>query len=137
MRGEALGDMLAEHDVFVIPSICEETYSFVTREALSAGLPVIASRRGALPEAIQEGKNGFLFEPEDAVDLRRCLRRLVDEPGLLTQFKAASFQWRDAHAYARDIEQIYEGLVARLPISAQQKKPDGCVESGGDLCKSV
>lgn len=126
-----LGDILAEHDVCVIPSICEETYSFVTREALSAGLPVIASRRGALPEAVQDGENGFLFEPESAAELHRCLRRLVDEPGVLARLRAASFQWRDADAYARDIEQTYEELVWGRATSGEQKKPAGRVESGG------
>ena len=126
-----LSAILAQHDVFVIPSICEETFSLVTREALQAGLPVIAARRGALPEAIQysldgldgsdgldglDGQNGLLFEPNNAADLRRCLLRLVDEPGLLEQLRPQKFVWRDADAYAQDIEQIYEGLVSQLGI---------------------
>ena len=127
----ALGDILAEHDVCVIPSICEETYSFVTREALSAGLPVIASRRGALPEAVRDGVNGFLFEPENAADLQRCLRRLVDEPGVLTRLRAAPFEWRDADAYARDIEQTYEELVSGPPRPEEQQNSAGWDESGG------
>jgi glycosyltransferase involved in cell wall biosynthesis/GT2 family glycosyltransferase len=117
-----LSAILAQHDVFVIPSICEETFSLVTREALQAGLPVIAARRGALPEAIQysldglDGQNGLLFEPNNATDLRRCLLRLVDEPGLLEQLRPKGFVWRDADAYAQDIEQTYEGLVSQLGI---------------------
>jgi glycosyltransferase involved in cell wall biosynthesis/GT2 family glycosyltransferase len=105
--------ILAEHDVLVLPVIWEETYSLVIREALQAGLPVIAARRGALPEIIEDGRNGLLFEPEDAADLRRCLRRLLDEPGLLARLKPDRFAWRDADAYAQDIEQTYEAVLGQ------------------------
>ncbi len=104
--------VLARHDVLVMPVIWEETFSLVVREALQAGLPVIAARRGALPEVIHAGRNGLLFEPENAEDLRRCLRRLLDEPELLAQLKPDRSVWRDADAYAQDIEQVYEAVLA-------------------------
>ena len=108
-----LRTILAEHDVLVMPVIWEETFSLVIREALQAGLPVIAARRGALPEAIEDGRNGLLFEPENAEDLRRCLRRLLDEPELLDRLKPDRFTWRDADAYAQEVEQMYEGVRAQ------------------------
>ena len=115
---------LAEHDVLVMPVIWEETFSLVTREALQAGLPVIAARRGALPEVIQDGRNGLLFEPENAEDLRRCLRRLLDEPGLLARLKPDQFAWRDADVYAQDIEQTYTAVLAqRGPTPQVSDKP--------------
>ena len=104
--------ILARHDVLVMPVIWEETFSLVIREAFQAGLPVIAARRGALPEVIHDGRNGLLFEPENAEDLRRCLRRLLDEPALLAQLKPAGFVWRDADACARDVEQVYAAVLA-------------------------
>ena len=123
--------ILAEHDVFVIPSICEETFSLVTREALQAGLPVIAARRGALPEVIQDGRNGLLFEPENAEDLRRCLRRLLDEPALLAQLTPDQFAWRDADAYAREVEQTYEAVLGQSgPRSATSQGTDRPSPSG-------
>ena len=121
--------ILAEHDVLVLPVIWEETFSLVTREALQAGLPVIAARRGALPEAIEDGRNGLLFEPENAEDLRRCLRRLLDEPGLLARLKPDQFAWRDAAVYAREVEQAYEGVLMpsgsrpALPQSTERPSP--------------
>ena len=106
-----LQSILAAHDVLVLPVIWEETYSVVIREALQAGLPVIAARRGALPEIIEDGRNGLLFEPENAADLRRCLRRLLDEPGLLARLEPDRFVWRDADAYAQDVERMYAQVV--------------------------
>ena len=64
-----LSAILARHDVCVMPSICEEPFSLVTREALQAGLPVLAARHGAVPEVIRDGRNGLLFKPNDAEDL--------------------------------------------------------------------
>ena len=121
-----LSDILAQHDVCVVPSIGEEPFSLVTREALRAGLPVLAARHGAVPEVIREGRNGLLFKPNDAEDLGGCLRRLVDEPWLLDQLRPPApdpaadfapdpeFVWRDAHAYARDMERTYTSLARAL-----------------------
>ncbi len=126
-----LQTVLAKHDVLVMPSICEETFSVVTREALQAGLPVIAARRGALPEIIEDGRNGLLFEPEDAADLRRCLRRLLDEPELLARLRPERFVWRDADAYAQEIEQTYEAVLGQsgsrpaVPQGPDRLSPSG------------
>ena len=124
-----LQSILAEHDVLVMPVIWEETFSVVIREALQAGLPVIAARRGALPEIIEDGRNGLLFEPENAADLRRCLRRLLDEPGLLDRLKPDRFAWRDADAYAQDVERTYEAVLAQsgssLPQGTEEPEASG------------
>ena len=105
--------ILARHDVLVVPSICEETFSLVTREALQAGLPVIAARRGALPEVIRDGVNGLLFEAENADDLRRCLERLRTDTRLREQLTPASTPIRDPQAYAQDMEAVYEAVRDR------------------------
>ncbi len=54
--------LLAAAQCLVIPSLVAETSSLVAREALAAGTPVIAFRRGALPETITHGRTGFLVE---------------------------------------------------------------------------
>ena len=107
---DELGRILAEHDVLVVPSVCEETFSLVAREALQAGLPVIAARRGALPEVIRDGVNGLLFEPENADDLRRCLERLRTDTRLREQLTPALTPIRDPGIYAQDMEAVYEAV---------------------------
>ena len=47
--------LLADADLMLVPSLVPETFSIVVREAFACGLPVIASRIGALPEAIRDG----------------------------------------------------------------------------------
>lgn len=65
-------------DCVVVPSLWAETYNFVLREALSCGCFVVASRIGALPEAIVEGKNGYLFRPGDVDSLAEALRKAAE-----------------------------------------------------------
>ena len=112
---DELSAILARHDVLVVPSICEETFSLVAREALQAGLPVIAAKRGALPEVIRDGVNGLLFEPENASDLRRCLERLRTDTRLRERLTPASTPIRDPQAYAQDMEAVYEAVRDKPP----------------------
>lgn len=68
--------LLADVDVVIVPSLVEETYSIAAREALACGVPVLASRIGALATAIREGVDGHLFAPGDATELAVLLQRL-------------------------------------------------------------
>jgi glycosyltransferase involved in cell wall biosynthesis len=74
------GEIYRQIDVFVMPSIWHETFSFVAREALQAGIPVIASQVGALQEAVQEGVNGYLFPPNDHEYLGKIIRGIANNP---------------------------------------------------------
>lgn len=55
---------LATFDLFVLPSVFE-TFGAVVVEAMLAGVPVIASNSGAMPELIEHGKTGILVDPTD------------------------------------------------------------------------
>jgi len=85
-RPSELSEVFAHFDVLVLPSMIE-SYGLVVREALSAGIPVIAARAGALPEAIEDMRNGLLFEPGDAPALTACMQRLLDQPALLATLR--------------------------------------------------
>jgi hypothetical protein len=115
---EQLGSILAGHDVLVMPMIWEETFSILTREALMAGVPVIAARRGALPEVVQDGVNGLLFEAENAADLRRCLARLLAEPELVNRLRSVPLTVKTTEEYAGELEEVYTQLRA-LPARIQ------------------
>jgi glycosyltransferase involved in cell wall biosynthesis len=61
-----------------------ESYSMTAGEFLSAGVPVLASNRGGLPEMVENGVDGLLFDPEDSAGLARMLQRIIDEPKVLS-----------------------------------------------------
>jgi len=68
-------------DVFVHPSR-EDCFPLVILEAMSAGLPVVASREGGIPDEVVDGTTGLLFPKGDAESLSRCLEMVLTDVDL-------------------------------------------------------
>ena len=100
-------------DWAVLPSMAFESWSFVLDEAFALGLPVLASRRGAL--AARVAGAGLLFEAEDAASLALQLRRVLQEPKLHAGCVAniPVLPRMDAHAAA--LCAIYEAALLATP----------------------
>jgi glycosyltransferase involved in cell wall biosynthesis len=79
--------LLSDVDAVIIPSLVWESYSIAAREALACGVPVLASRSGALPEAIRHGGNGLLFTPGHASGLAAFIRTLAADPAALAALR--------------------------------------------------
>ncbi|HAH07972.1 MAG TPA: hypothetical protein DCM05_15850, partial [Elusimicrobia bacterium] len=77
-----IAELYAAADVFVLPSV-SEGLSNALLEAMAAGLAVLASRVGGTREAVAEGTTGLLYDPNDPVDEKKQLVRLLSEPGLI------------------------------------------------------
>jgi glycosyltransferase involved in cell wall biosynthesis len=60
-----LWEVMARAAVVLCPAKWEEPFGMVAAEAQACGTPVVAFRRGALPEVIIDGSTGFLIEPDD------------------------------------------------------------------------
>lgn len=76
-------DILSKVHLVVFPSLWEENYPLVVRETLLHGVPVIGSKLGGVPEAIQDGVNGFLFDPYREGDLAEKIGPILDNPSIL------------------------------------------------------
>ena len=85
-----LAYLLDDVDCTIVPSQVRESFSIVAREALQFGLPVLAAGHGALPEAIQEGVNGFTYPPGRTDRLAELLKRLATDEPLLTRLRAGA-----------------------------------------------
>jgi len=73
--------ILAASDVLVLSSRWEGLpYTII--EAMMAGLPVVATRVGGVPELVEDGVTGFLVAPQDSVKLAEALQKLLDDPEL-------------------------------------------------------
>src|SRR5262249_54634537 len=79
--------LLTDMDCVIVPSLVAEAGPLVPREALALGIPVVVSQRGALPEVVLPGENGFTFDPSRPHELRRILQRLATEEGLLPRLR--------------------------------------------------
>jgi L-malate glycosyltransferase len=67
---------LQNYDILIMPSI-QEGFPYTLVEAFSAGIPVIASRVGGIPEALENGYNGFLTTPKSSADLREAIETFI------------------------------------------------------------
>jgi glycosyltransferase involved in cell wall biosynthesis len=69
-------------DVLIQCSQWQEAFGFSVAEGMAAGLPIIASRIGGLPELVSVGENGFLFEPSSSAELAQHILHLQADPEL-------------------------------------------------------
>ena len=88
---DAIAELYAAADVFVLPSI-SEGLSNALLEAMASGLTPLASRVGGTPEAVQDGVSGLLFAPTDEPALRAQLAKLFETPGLTIALGQAARQ---------------------------------------------
>jgi glycosyltransferase involved in cell wall biosynthesis len=86
--------LLSSAQALVAPSVRtrsgkREGIPVVLMEAMSAGLPVVASRLSGIPELVEDGISGLLVPPGDAAALADALRRLNDDPSLRRRLGSA------------------------------------------------
>lgn len=76
-------------DIGVVPSIWNEALGNVAIEASALGRPVIATRRGGLPEIVRDGETGILVDPDRPDTLGAAMRALSQDRDLLVRYGAA------------------------------------------------
>ncbi len=79
LAGKDLASAYASADVFVFPSRTE-TLGLVLLEAMAAGCPVVAARSGGIPDIVQDGVNGYLFDPADDLGAIAATQKLLADP---------------------------------------------------------
>jgi len=109
-----VADILRASDVFVLSSRVEGNLMSVM-EAMAAGLPVVSTAVGGVPELVQEGVTGLLVPSEDAGALAQAMQALVDDPVRRQAMGEAARQHAVAHFdirhTVRGYEQLYESLL--------------------------
>jgi glycosyltransferase involved in cell wall biosynthesis len=89
LSGPAIRDALGSADVFVLPTR-QDTYAAVVHEAACLALPLLISRHAGAAEAlVADGRNGFVFDPENAEQFAVLMRKLM-QPGLRESMGAIS-----------------------------------------------
>ncbi|MFZ0632644.1 MAG: glycosyltransferase [Acidobacteriaceae bacterium] len=90
LRGEPLAAAYASSDLFVMPSETE-TLGLVLLEAMASGCPVVACRAGGIPDAVEDGVTGFLYDPGERAlveTVQRVLASPSDRASLRTRARA-------------------------------------------------
>ncbi len=106
-----LPGILAGIDVLVVPSLWWETFCLTIREAMLAGVPVVASDHGAMREALHNAAPELLFRPGDADDLAHKLYALASDEGLYRAAGALRAQVRTLEQMASDTEALYRKVL--------------------------
>ena len=102
--------------VLIHASIDPEPFGRVLLEGMALRKPLVASRGGAVPEIVEDGVTGMLFEPGNPSDLARCLSELLDEPSRAREMGEAGFHRLSAkfgiERNVRLTEQLYADILA-------------------------
>jgi len=102
-------------DIFAFPTYVEDQ-SYAIMEAMSYGLPCVASNVGGVPSLITDGKNGLLIEPKDVQSLKKGLETLISDLELRKLLgENASRTIRDGFTWkirSQEIKALYETLVS-------------------------
>jgi glycosyltransferase involved in cell wall biosynthesis len=105
----------AEWDIFVAPSL-EEGFGMAIGEAMAAGLPVVATLVGGIPELVEHGRSGILVQPRDADALIGAVSTLLEDPTLRTRLgQTARTTIRDRFSIERFVDGVtrtYAELLA-------------------------
>lgn len=112
-------------DIFVFPPIWEEGFGIPPIEAMAAGVPVVGSRSGALPETVAEGESGFLVAKNDPQALAQQILRLLRDDDLREKMGRAArrrvlttFTWERV---AGRMEERYSRLLSEQPSQIRQE----------------
>ncbi len=105
-------------DIYCAPSIWEEAFGLVYAEASASGLPVVASRRGGIPEIIEDGRTGLLInDPEDPSEIASKLNSLLSSPALCADMGRAGRKRMEDHfswdRVAKEIEDLYDLVLLK------------------------
>tara|TARA_B100000214_G_C23969930_1_gene629574 strand:- start:52 stop:1158 length:1107 start_codon:yes stop_codon:yes gene_type:complete len=100
-------DYLSLMDIFLLPSFTEGT-SMTLLEAMSLGIPTIATRVGGTPEIVIEGETGLLIESDDLLGFTSAIRLLLEQPDKLSSMAQQAKRRFKERFSARQMVDEYE-----------------------------
>ena len=122
VTGDEKAALLGGADCLLIPSLWYENAPVAVIEAAAYQLVVVGSRIGGLPELIDEGRTGFLFQPGDAYSLAGIMRGLIDGAVSVSELATASNALAQQHSIARMVDAYLDCYAS---IQAPSRDPVG------------
>lgn len=105
---------IAESKAFVSPSVCWETFGLAPAEAMSVSTPSVVSNVGVLPDIVQDGRFGEVFEAGNVKACAAAIKRLLSRPDYDEMCAAvrheAEVKYSEEANYKQLIE-IYQGVL--------------------------
>lgn len=120
LQGTDLASAFASADAFIFPSRTE-TLGLVLLEAMAAGCPVVAARSGGIPDIVEDGVNGYLFDPADEngaiVATQRLLANRHEREAMRHNARQEAERWGWAAATSQ-LQRYYEQVLGAVPVSS-------------------
>lgn len=123
---QKLVELYTRADVFVAPSIWDEPLGLVILEAMACETPVVVTKKGGIPLAVKEGKNGFFIKPRRVNELADTVNRLLDDKDLANkmglkarEIALRNFSW---DLIAEKFNNIYERFAEPRIWNDKSKK---------------
>ena len=114
---DRVNELFSGATVFAMAPVCDP-FPGAIREAMSHGLPVVASRADAIGEMVQDGETGFLVPVGDAVTLADRIVRLLLSPKLCNEMgEAGRNRVRERFLWSQVVDQTEAGLREASAIS--------------------
>lgn len=114
ISGEQKDEVFKSADIYILPSY-NEGLPISILEAMAIGLPVITTPVGGIPEAVENGVNGFLIQPGDYAALAQRIDSLAENPDLRKQMGRQSYRIAkekfDIETVIKQLQDIYSGLI--------------------------
>ncbi len=118
---EDLGDVYADADMLVLPSVYEETWGLVVNEAMQFGVPcVVSDRVGCAPDLIISGRTGAVFPHGDVSSLRDAIARVAISK---VDRGAELHEWCRSHVSGYSIDAAADGILAAAWASRKVQVP--------------
>lgn len=118
VRGKEKDELLRRAHAYVQPSH-HEGMPLAVLEAMAYGLPVVATRVGAVPEVLVHDHDGLLVQPHQPAELAEALRRLIENHKLRTKLganaRAAAVSRFSLARFHKDLQSLYEEMTGRTP----------------------
>jgi glycosyltransferase involved in cell wall biosynthesis len=127
LRGKELASAYASSDLFVLPSQTE-TLGLVLLEAMASGCPVVACRAGGVPDAVQDGVTGFLFEPNDQEGMVKSVTRALSSETNLDGVRSNARQDVEQHSWEGATDQLRLLYMETIQNYAPKIPPEGLVQ---------
>ncbi len=118
-RRDDIAALLGSATMALVPSHWGEAFGLTVVEAMAAGVPVVASAVGGIPELITSGETGLLVPPRDPEALAAAMRRLLDDPRLRSAMGSSGRAFASARFDVPRVVRELEGVIERTAGEAR------------------
>jgi glycosyltransferase involved in cell wall biosynthesis len=115
LPGEDVVDLIREARAVLVPSVWYEAQPRVILEAYAAGVPVVASRIGGLPDLIIEEESGLLVTPGDGTAWAQAANRLLDDEAAIRLGEGAHRMWQERFSPECGLAALEEAYREAVP----------------------